>query len=59
MINKIFHFLKFQEFINELEKICFLLEIKWDFQPSERPWLNSHPLSLNVDYANIFSNRWP
>ena len=25
MINMIFHFLKFQNFINELGKICFLL----------------------------------
>ena len=64
MMNEIFHFLKFEEFINELGKICFPLG-KWnlehigncshttEFLPLAKAVLILlPPLSPNVNNAN-------
>ena len=68
-MNEIFHFLNFQEFINELGKICFLLGkmnfcIYWKFCAYSRIFdlrkgsANTlTPLSPNINSANINSNR--
>ena len=39
MVNKIFHFLKFQEFINELGKICFPVGKNEILNPLEILWI--------------------